>query len=95
MLLQFIELKDGGGQRKDFPISLAYGLADPTTALAVSDIARLYGSMSSLRYISGTLYQLCGIFSVSILRARTVLSYLTTIMFPGITSYAHDSIRWP
>jgi hypothetical protein len=71
--------------------SLAFGLTNPTTVT-------LFGgsnSLGSLAYITGVMYQVCGILSVlSVFRSQALSSSLTNNIFLGVTPHTHDCIRW-
>jgi hypothetical protein len=73
MILQFLQIS---GHFEGIPDSLATGLANPTTVM--TQIGLEYDSSSpftTISYITGVMYQVCGIFSVGSLKLK--LSYLT------------------
>jgi hypothetical protein len=73
---------------------MAFGLTNPTTFLLMP-AGSFVVPMHSLAYVSGVMYQLCGIFSVNISRALVLLTYLITVMLLGITTHCHDGLRRP
>jgi hypothetical protein len=72
MILQLLSGLKSRVDSDDPGDSLAIGLTSPTTGSpTVKDVVPdlSFDSLLSLSYVTGVMYQLCGIFSVSVFRA--------------------------
>jgi hypothetical protein len=71
-----------GHTEGSIPGSLAGQLTTPATSCFLTSTCS--NSSTSFSYITGVLYQVCGISSVSISRPQALLAYLTAIMSQGL-----------